>query len=232
MTLSPAAAAALTLALCLAAPLAAQEATAPADPAAAPAPAEGAPATAADLPGDLSMGETANPDGIGSNYVAASFGDWQQRCLRTEDGSDPCQLYQLLQDAEGNSVAEITIFGLPEGSEAAAGATAIVPLGTLLTEGLLLGVDAAEPKRYPFAWCSEVGCVARLGFSAAEVDGLRKGNAASMTIIPVMAPDQKVSLKISLAGFTAGLAAVDAANADGGTAPEAPVPGAPAEGGN
>lgn len=179
----------------------------------APAPAEGENAGPASVPGDLSMGEPENPDGIGSTYVAATFGDWEQRCVRTEDGADPCQLYQLLKDAEGNSVAEINLFGLADGGDAVAGATAVVPLGTLLTEGLLLGVDAQEPKRYPFAWCAEIGCIARLGFTAAEIDAFKKGNAAILTIVPVMATDQKVALTVSLKGFTAGLDAVNAANA-------------------
>jgi invasion protein IalB len=215
--------AALILGAFLAAPLSAQD-TAPADP--APVVDQEAPATEAS--GDLSLGEPANPDGIGSTYVAGNFGDWEQRCVRTEDGADPCQLYQLLKDAQGGAVAEISLFGLPEGGDAAAGATVVVPLGTLLTEGLLIGVDAAETKRYPFAWCSEIGCIARLGFTAAEVDGLRKGSAATMTLVPVLAPEEKVNLSISLKGFTAGFEAVNAANAAG-----APVAGeAPAEGGN
>jgi invasion protein IalB len=216
---------ALILGLLAAVPLAAQEAP-PADP----PPAEGAAPEAPAVPDDLSMGEPLGADGIGSSYTEATFDAWLQRCVRTEDGADPCQLYQLLKDGEGNAVAEITMFGLPAGGEAAAGATAIVPLGTLLTEGLLLSVDQGEPKRYPFAWCSEIGCVARIGLTAAEVDAFRKGSAATMTIVPVMAPEEKVSLTISLAGFTKGLAAVDAANA--GISPDPvvnPAEDAPAE---
>ncbi len=196
----------LTLALLMAAPLAAQDAAAPAE----------TPAPGTDLPGDLSMGtpEGGSADGIGSAYAAGTFGDWEQRCVRAADGSDPCQLYQLLKDADGNSVAEISIFGLPPGqSEAVAGATAIVPLETLLTEQLLIAVDGADPKRYPFAWCSQIGCIARLGFTAAEVEAFEKGNAATLSIVPVVAPDQMVTVTISLKGFTAGLKAVNEANA-------------------
>jgi invasion protein IalB len=204
----------------LALPVLSQDAGAPAEPA--------EPVTGADIPGELAMGQPDGAeDGIGSSYVAGTFGDWEQRCVRTADGADPCQLYQLLKDKDDNAVAEISIFGLPEGSEAAAGATAIVPLETLLTEQLLLGVDAAQPKRYPFSWCSQIGCIARLGFTADEVASFKKGNVATMSIVPVVAPDQKVTVTISLKGFTAGLDAVNAANA------KLEIPAAaPAEGGN
>ncbi len=187
----------------------AQETTAPAPE----APAADAPAAAAaPAAEDLSLGKPA-ADGPGSTYVEATHGDWEQRCVRTEDGSDPCQLYQLLKDATGNPVAEFSVFGLPPGQQAAAGATAIVPLETLLTQDLTFQVDAGAAKRYPYSWCSPIGCIARIGFTAEEVAAMKGGVKATMTLVPVVAPDQKVVLDISLKGFTAGYDAVNAANA-------------------
>ena len=92
---------ALALIAALAAlPLAAQttDATTPA------APVEGDTATA----GDLSLGQEVNKGGVGETYVAAKFEEWEQRCVRTESGADPCQLYKLLKDAQGNNVADRT----------------------------------------------------------------------------------------------------------------------------
>ncbi len=176
----------------------------------AAAPATEAPAAdVANGTDSLSLGsEVKAPDGPGTTYTEATFESWEQRCLRTEDGANPCQLYQLLKDAQGTSVAEISMFALPPGQPAVAGATIVAPLETLLTEQLTISVDAATPKRYPFTWCAPVGCIARIGFTQAEVDGFKKGAKATMTIVPVAAPDQKVVLDISLKGFTAGFDAV------------------------
>lgn len=223
---------ALALALALmATPLLAQETAAPAE-------AE-APAAAAPADDGLSMGAEVGgqADGVGSNYTAATFDAWEQRCVRTANGVDPCQLYQLLKDDKGNSVAEFTIFGLPEGSgsPAAAGATFIAPLETLLTSGMQLQIDSAAPKAYPFTFCTQIGCVARLGFTAEEVAQLKGGAKATVTIVPFVAPDETVSLTLSLKGFTAGYDAVNAANdaADAAAAAAggaAPAEAAPAEG--
>lgn len=180
------------------------------------APAEGTAAPAAPADG-LSMGQTPQ-QGPGSTYVKEAFDSWELRCVRVESGTEPCQLYQLLKDAQGTAVAEIGLFSLPDGGEAAAGATIIVPLETLLTGGLRLGVDDAQPKIYPFTFCSQVGCVARVGFTAEEVEAFRKGGKAVLTIVPAVAPDQTVALDVSLAGFTAGFEAVAATRA---AAPEA-----------
>lgn len=213
----------LSLLLCLAlsTPSFGQEAT---DPAATT---EVAPQGDAATGTDLSLGtEVGGNDGPGSTYVASSFDSWEQRCVRAAEGAlDTCQLYQLLKDDKGNSVAEITLFGLPEGQEAAAGATVIAPLETLLTEGMLLQIDAAKPKAYPFTWCSPIGCIARIGLTAAEVDALKKGSKATLTIVPVVAPTEKVLLDVSLTGFTAGFTAVNETNAKAdAAAAAAPAP--------
>ncbi len=165
-------------------------------------------------PDDLSMGEPATQaDGPGSTYVREVFGDWQMRCVRTGEEREPCQLYQLLQDGEGNSVAEMSMAALPDGQQAAAGATVITPLETLLTAQVTLSVDGGEARRYPFTWCSAIGCFSRIGFTQGEVDQFKRGSAASIVIRPVAAPDQTVALNVSLSGFTAGFDAVKSNNA-------------------
>jgi invasion protein IalB len=212
---------ALALLLALAAaPLAAQETAAPAE-------GEGT-TEAAPAAGDtLALGQEVGGDGPGSNYTAATFEAWEQRCVKTESGVDPCQLYLLLKDKDGNSVAEFTMFNLPKGSEgpAVAGATFIAPLETLLTAGMLLQIDASKPKAYPFSFCTQIGCIARIGFTAEEVAAMKSGANAVITIVPFVAPEEKVELSISLKGFTAGLDAVAAANdaADAAAAAAAPA---------
>lgn len=158
---------------------------------------------------DLSIGEIVEEDqSIGAAYVADVFGDWSLRCIRTEDGNDPCRLYQLLSDANGNSVAEISLFRLPDGEQAEAGATIITPLETLLTQQLTLAVDGGGLKRYPFTFCAQIGCVARVGFLSEDVEAFQRGAEAIMSIVPVAAPDQVVEVTVSLNGFTAGYQAV------------------------
>ena len=106
------------------------------------------PAVAAGLSMGAPEGEAGEPQ-IGQTYVAEKHGDWQLRCVKSDGEKDPCQLYQLLLDGEGNSVAEFSIFNLPEGQQAVAGATVVTPLETLLTAELRLRVDEGQVRRYP-----------------------------------------------------------------------------------
>ena len=111
----------LLAAILMAGAAAAQETTPPTEAAETATPANPA----------ISMGEPVAPDGeaIGTPYVEATHGDWEIRCIRTESGIDPCQLYQLLRDDRQNAVAEMMIYPLlPAQGDAVAGATIGTPL--------------------------------------------------------------------------------------------------------
>ena len=165
----------------------------------------------------LSMGTVEGEDGelqVGQTYVVSQHGDWALRCVKSQGDKDPCQLYQLLVDGEGNSVAEFSIFNLPNSGRAVAGATAVTPLETLLSEPLRLQVDAGQARRYPYSFCSQVGCFSRLGLTQEELDSFKAGAAATVSIVPAAAPDQPVGLRLSLTGFTAGWNALVEANGE------------------
>lgn len=162
----------------------------------------------------FNLGEEVNEDGsavggeqqgpqIGQQYLQDVFGDWAIRCLKTQSGDDPCQMYQLLNDADGNDVAEIAIVTLPQGSQAAAGATIVVPLETLLTEQITLRVDGGQARRFPFNFCNVGGCVTRLGLTDDDLALFRRGAVATLSMVPAAAPDQIVTVNMSLSGFTA-----------------------------
>ncbi|MBE0414413.1 invasion associated locus B family protein [Yoonia sp.] len=159
---------------------------------------------------ELSLGEPAGPQ-VGDTYVAGTFGDWAKRCQKAPEGQqDPCNLYQLLTDENDAPVAEFSLFRLPDGARAIAGATIVAPLETLLTQQLTLTVDRNEARRYPFSFCNAGGCVARVGFTQTEVDQFKRGAAGTVRLVPAAAPDAEVVLTLSLAGFTAAYDALSA----------------------
>lgn len=131
--------------------------------------------------------------------ISENFGDWELRC--TADKSD-CFMYQLMQDDAQNPVAEFTIVALPEGSAAAAGATVVTPLGTMLDTGLIVQVDSGQARKYAYNWCDQSGCFARFGFEPTMLNNYKKGNVARVRLVSVSRPEQPVDLTLSLTGFT------------------------------
>lgn len=171
------------------------------------------------LGGELDLGEGTGgaPQGqpqAPQTYIKETFTDWQLQCIDVPDdqGEDVCQMYQLLKDENGANVAEASIFKLTGGGQAVAGGTFIVPLETLLTEKLTIQVDGGQARRYDFAFCAPIGCYARLGFTAEDIQRFKAGAVANLTIVPALAPNQKVTVRMSLSGFTAAFDASSALN--------------------
>lgn len=159
---------------------------------------------AGETPEGLSMGEeVVDENGPGTTYIVERFEAWELRCVRVEEGQkEPCHLFQLMLDKEDNPIAEMNFVTLANGGQAVAGGTIVAPLETLLTKQVTLSVDTGAKKRYPFRFCSPIGCYAQIGFSNGDVSSFKRGNEASLTIIPAFAPDEKITVKLSLAGFT------------------------------
>lgn len=147
---------------------------------------------------------------VGQRYAKEAFGDWNLTCLKTNLENDPCSLLQMVNGPQDVPMAEFSLFPLPEGQAAVAGANVIVPLETLLTEQLTISIDGAPAKRYSFSFCDPVGCVAQIGLTQADIDAMRQGTKATLRIVPAPAPDQVIRLDVSLSGFTAGFEAVSA----------------------
>lgn len=167
---------------------------------AAEQPADPAPATTNDLALGEPVTETRAP---GDTYIADTTGDWSKRCVVVAEGADRCQLYQLLEDDNDQPIAEFTLLKVPDGGQAIAAATIIVPLETSLQNQLSIKVDQDAGKRYPFAFCNTVGCYARIGLTQEDVDAYKRGAEAVLSIVPFAAPDVRVSVPMSLTGFTA-----------------------------
>jgi invasion protein IalB len=141
---------------------------------------------------------------IGDYYIKGTYGDWTLRCLKAEQSPDPCQLFQLMYSPDGAPVAEYNLNPIESDGVVVAGANVITPLETLLTQQLTIQIDDQNAKIYPFAFCVQMGCVARIGLTQEDFDIYCSGAQAIVTIFPAAAPTQPERLVLSLKGFTAG----------------------------
>ncbi len=141
---------------------------------------------------------------VGEQFVKETSGDWEVSCIKAEEGEDPCALVQILNGQQGEPIAEVTIGKLPAGGAAVAWASVIVPLETLLQAQLALSIDGAPRKLYNYHHCVPVGCVAQLGLSQADIDAMKAGTKAVLSLVPARFSDQVLAMDMSLAGFTAG----------------------------
>ena len=158
---------------------------------------------------DYSTGEVVTDEShFGDYYKKGQFGDWTLRCVKSEVLKDPCQLFQLMLNVDRAPISEFTLNIIEPNGIIIAGATIITPLETLLTAELTVRIDENEAKIYPFAFCIQMGCVARIGLTEDDLTRYRAGIQATVSMVPAGAPNQQENLKLSLKGFTAGYKAL------------------------
>jgi len=146
---------------------------------------------------------------VGQTYTADKKGDWEILCVKAASGPEPCEIGQLVLDDKGNPISDVRVFPLQPGSQAIAGATVVVPLGVLLANGLVIGIDGKKPKQYPYTFCNNVGCIARVGFTAIELQGLRKGTKGNLTFVMANNAKNPIAVPLSLKGFSSAYAALN-----------------------
>ena len=135
-------------------------------------------------------------------YIKERFENWALKCIKPVNSIERCEANQIIFNQKQQPVAEISIIKLPKGQVAAAAATIIVPLETILSEGLVLAIQELEPKRYQFKFCNSLGCYSQIGLTDDEVEALKKKEKASIFLKHISSGDQQIVIPMSLNGFT------------------------------
>ena len=135
-------------------------------------------------------------------YIKEKFENWTLKCIKPLNSAERCEANHIIFNQEQQPVAEISIFKLPKDQIAAAAATIIVPLETVLSDGLILAIQELEPKKYQFKFCNSLGCYSQIGLTDDEVEALKKKAKASIFLKHISSGDQQIVLSMSLAGFT------------------------------
>ena len=119
-------------------------------------------------------------------------------CVVTETGNDPCNMTQLILTEDNSPIAEISLFRVQSNPTAVAGADITVPLETLLTAPLVIRYSESNAKQYPYTFCNKIGCIARIGFSQEDVDLMKAGDRAILSITHIQQPEQAITFPMSL----------------------------------
>ena len=135
-------------------------------------------------------------------YIKERFENWTLKCIKPLNSIERCEANQIIFNQKQQPVAEISIIKLPKGQVAAAAATIIVPLETILSDGLVLAIQELEPKKYQFKFCNSLGCYSQIGLTDDEVEALKRKEKASIFLKHISSGDQQIVIPMSLDGFT------------------------------
>lgn len=137
--------------------------------------------------------------------VKATHGEWQLRCEAAPGGREQCALVQnVVTEDKGNLGLVVIVVRTADGNGWLL--RVVAPLNILLPAGLGLKIDRADIGRAGFVRCLATGCIAEVVMDPQLVAQFRSGATATFVIFPT--PEEGVGIPVPLAGFSAGLAAL------------------------
>ena len=134
------------------------------------------------------------------------FQDWRLRCERQDDKEpERCFIMQIAKTAKDKR--DVLRIGVryPEANKPAM-VFLTLPLGVYLPTDLLLQIDEGETLRIPVEICLPNGCHTRMALEGELLKNLKSGRLAKLAFHD--SRQQKITVPVSLAGFTAALAAL------------------------
>ncbi|MGY8958768.1 MAG: invasion associated locus B family protein [Alphaproteobacteria bacterium] len=137
-----------------------------------------------------------------------SFKDWKAHCNSSTGAPAYCLLVQEVAfKKSGKPILQFLIRYLPD-SKTLIG-DIILPLGIYLPAGVTMQIDKGQTFEIPVEMCTDGrmrGCRARFSFDAALLTTVKAGGNATITFQD--GRQTPVPVPVSLAGFTAGLKAI------------------------
>lgn len=156
------------------------------------------------LPLFAATGAVAQQQGAPQTLLKATHGAWEVHCLADNDRA--CYMSQVANGGNGKPLVSVRIQKTPnlkgpKGEAIPAVIQIQAPLGVLLTAGLSLQVDAAQPGLAPYKFCTPQNCVVEEPVSDELIGRMKKGSAAKMGVISAL-NGEKSEANVSLSGFT------------------------------
>ncbi len=134
------------------------------------------------------------------------YQDWRLRCeTKDEGGPERCFIMQIAKSAKDKR--DVLRIGVryPEPDKPAM-VFLTLPLGVYLPGGLLLQIDDGETVKIPVEICLPNGCHTRMALVGDLLKSLKAGRLAKLAFHD--SRQQQITVPVSLAGFTAALAAL------------------------
>lgn len=159
------------------------------------------------------------PLSVFATDVVKKHGDWELICsdataagnavesaLQNPDGSkkNNCRLAQ--HHAVADTKEALLIANVLVNEQGRPVAILSVPAGVYLAPGILIRVDSNKPFKLLYETCNPSGCHAGFELKPSVLNAFKRGAVAEIRFFN---PQQKsIDVKVSLAGFTKGLAAL------------------------
>jgi len=155
----------------------------------------------------LTPAETPQPPKDAAPEGLAVFGDWKKLCEPAPGKTTQlCFGFQKVSFSETKAQLLQAVVGYFRADRADPTLIVTVPLGAFLLPGLEIRIKGRKTIRSDIQYCFSNGCQAAIRLDEAKQDALRKAGEAEVVFLD--AGHQRISVPLSLKGFTAVLDAL------------------------
>ena len=134
------------------------------------------------------------------------YQDWRLRCeQKNDDAPEICFILQIAKGTKDNRAVLRIGVRYPEPNKPAM-VFLTLPLGIYLPAGLLIQIDEGETLKIPVEICVPNGCHTRIDLVGDLLKNMKAGSRAKLAFYD--SSQQRITVPVSLAGFTAALAAL------------------------
>lgn len=151
--------------------------------------------------------EKKKDDALAANTPPAEA--WAVRCDDVKDGEKVvgkyCEMAQSIsvakKDADPSTAQRLleVAIGYPPGQKGKAAAIAILPLGVLVNEDIVVDLDGSKLLDFKIRHCLAAGCVGAFTLSEKDIKKMSEGKA--LTVKSVTADNRPLAIELSLNGF-------------------------------
>lgn len=142
---------------------------------------------------------TETPAQTSPKIVDPNADQWFVRCDDKEKSKKQCEVFQRLIVAKNNQrLVEFAVAYVGDQKEPYG--TVIIPLGTLVQQGLEIRVDDQQPIKNSIRYCTADGCFAHFDLDEKFINAMKKGKKVVVTF--VLAAPKKLNVELSLKGFS------------------------------
>ena len=129
------------------------------------------------------------------------YGDWRVACPAATTKDASCEMVTNLTDAKTKDV--VARMSISRDAKQGQVLAMVLPLNTLLEQGIAIKLDNTDPKSYKFRTCTQSGCISVTPADDKAIDAIAAAQKVTLMSMSAVPGSARADTVVSLNGFKA-----------------------------
>lgn len=138
------------------------------------------------------------------------YGDWRVACPAATAKDASCEMVTNITDPKTKDI--IARMSVSNDAKQGQVLAMVLPLNTLLEQGVAIKLDNTDPKVYKFRTCTQTGCISVTPADSKAIDAIASAQKVTLMSMSALPGAARTDSDVSLNGFKAARSAYLAGN--------------------